>query len=289
SSRNNVTLSRRDLFNARFQLISEGHGDHPSSDTPAPTSALGFLDAPFDLVPGVYEGGLKTWESNLDLRQALFFGRYREIWHHPYVGCGMDILSMHILHRLFCEESNGATHVHLQDYNASVLELITFPNIILAWYMSPASADYRPSTPEECPPADFTLPGELPITPSLKSALTASLAKQDISLTFSSGSWESLTLRLDVKSGIVMTSETIYRTEALPALIALLRRACTDTKPLCLVATKVLYFGVGGGVSEFFKTLESNAMAERECAGKAESVWERKVGVGRKILRIEWV
>jgi protein-histidine N-methyltransferase len=29
--------------------------------------ALEFLDAPSDLVPGVYEGGLKTWECSLDL------------------------------------------------------------------------------------------------------------------------------------------------------------------------------------------------------------------------------
>lgn len=26
-----------------------------------------------------------------------------------------------------------ATHFHLQDYNRSVLELVTLPNIILAW------------------------------------------------------------------------------------------------------------------------------------------------------------
>jgi len=29
--------------------------------------ALEFLEAPSDLVPGVYEGGLKTWECSLDL------------------------------------------------------------------------------------------------------------------------------------------------------------------------------------------------------------------------------
>jgi hypothetical protein len=25
------------------------------------------------------------------------------------------------------------THIHLQDYNRSVLELVTFPNVLLAW------------------------------------------------------------------------------------------------------------------------------------------------------------
>ena len=73
-----TTLIRRDLFDARFQLISEGTGDAVddnaeetskggSGDLLAAKQALAFLDAPSDLVPGVYEGGLKTWECSLDL------------------------------------------------------------------------------------------------------------------------------------------------------------------------------------------------------------------------------
>ncbi|KAF7357921.1 hypothetical protein MVEN_00838500 [Mycena venus] len=276
SSRKNVTLARRDLFDARFQLISEGRGDEPPAETPAANSALGFLDAPSDLVPGVYEGGLKTWECSLDL-----------------VGCGTGIPSVYLLSCLFSGDSNVNTHVHLQDYNASVLELITFPNIILAWYMSPSSAEYRAVDPDdvECPPADPTVSGELAITPALKSAFTASIAKLGISLAFFSGSWESLTTHLqsgEAKHDIVLTSETIYRAEALPALIQLLHQACADSEPMCLVAAKVLYFGVGGGVSEFVRTLQSNSMVDKGCSGRAESVWERKVGVGRKIMRIDW-
>ena len=34
-------------------------------------SDIDFLDAPSDLVPGVYEGGLKTWECSLDLVDCL--------------------------------------------------------------------------------------------------------------------------------------------------------------------------------------------------------------------------
>ena len=47
-----VTLVRRDLFDVRFQII---HSDGQ------------FADAHSDLIPGVYEGGLKTWECSLDL------------------------------------------------------------------------------------------------------------------------------------------------------------------------------------------------------------------------------
>lgn len=53
-----LILARRDLFDARFQLISDGLDE---------SSKLQFFDAPSDLVPGVYEGGLKTWECCLDL------------------------------------------------------------------------------------------------------------------------------------------------------------------------------------------------------------------------------
>ena len=44
-----------------------------NSDAPLATNkkALDFLDAPSDLVPGVYEGGLKTWECSLDLVEHL--------------------------------------------------------------------------------------------------------------------------------------------------------------------------------------------------------------------------
>ncbi|KAJ7019226.1 hypothetical protein C8F04DRAFT_1148520 [Mycena alexandri] len=295
SDQKNVTLARRDLFDARFQLISDGRDDDPSSETTAPTSALEFLDAPSDLVPGVYEGGLKTWECSLDLvgyldsfkdSTSLSLSNKRIL----EVGCGTAIPSIYLLYSLFCNETKANTNLHFQDYNVSVLELITLPNIILAWYMSPSSAEYRAaaSDPAEYPPADPTIAGELPITPSLKSAFTASLAKLGISLIFSSGSWESLTTHLDVKYDIVLTSETIYRTEALPPLIQLLRRACADSNPLCLVAAKVLYFGVGGGVSEFIEALKSKAMVDKGCSGRVEPVWERKVGVGRKIMRIEW-
>ena len=62
-----LTFARRDLFDARFQLISEGTGDQGGPEQAEIRSALQFLENPSDLVPFVYEGGLKTWECSLDL------------------------------------------------------------------------------------------------------------------------------------------------------------------------------------------------------------------------------
>lgn len=59
----NILLPRRDLFDVRFQLISSEE-EEPVSGAPG---ELAFVDAPSDLVPGVYEGGLKTWECSIDL------------------------------------------------------------------------------------------------------------------------------------------------------------------------------------------------------------------------------
>lgn len=54
-------IARRDLFDARFQLISGSEE----------TSLLQYFDTPADVVPGKYEGGLKTWECSVDLVEYL--------------------------------------------------------------------------------------------------------------------------------------------------------------------------------------------------------------------------
>ncbi len=105
-----VTLSRRDLFDARFQLIAEGL---PSDEAPGTEVinasngeaeeekrnseeitehrhivALKFIDAPSDLVPRVYEGGLKTWECSIDLVE------YLDSTQPPDVFRGKDIVEV---------------------------------------------------------------------------------------------------------------------------------------------------------------------------------------------------
>jgi len=89
---------------------------------------------------------------------------------------------------------------------------------------------------------------------------------------------------------VSLTSETIYCLDSLPLLVKLMRSTCSPSRTLyspeegdylCLVAAKVLYFGVNGGVPDF-----ENAV--RKVGGRLETVLERKVGVGRKVLRVLW-
>ena len=166
---------------------------------------------------------------------------------------------------------------------------------------------------EIAPTLDITAPGELPITPELKSAFLSSLVALNISIRFFSGSWNTFNPAATIGSdcyNVILTSETIYQMDSLESLVDLLQAACIGEKKeslndlissltvseksakddnfgascpyQCLVAAKVLYFGVGGGVLEFLKRIERRK-------GRTVTVQERKVGVGRKVIRVEWV
>ncbi|KAH9887292.1 hypothetical protein C8Q73DRAFT_259495 [Cubamyces lactineus] len=340
-SKRTVVLARRDLFDARFQLIASDE-DVKTTDG---RSDLDFLDAPSDLVPGVYEGGLKTWECSLDLVDCLDSIYGTEIARHLKgkrvleLGCGTSIPSLYLLRSIFAAEpsENAGIEIHLQDYNELVLRLVTLPNVILSWYMSPASAHFRSSVSSQTdvsmgdtdaeadplPTADATEPGEMPITRALLDAFLASLQKYGVQLKFFSGSWATFDVqRAGGPYQLVLTSETIYRTDSLPSLVDLLQRA-TEKPPkdtsqdpasltestaqlsltdeaalqnlskepsLCLVAAKVVYFGVGGGVNEFIQAVESppSSGTGGKPKGFVRTVWERIYGVKRAVMQVIW-
>jgi len=147
---------------------------------------------------------------------------------------------------------------------------------------------------------------DLEISPELMDAFCASLRSLNITLRFFTGSWKSL---LENKTSvlhtmarpydIVLTSETIYRQASLGSLIGVLSSAAATTSPPFatsankdkvvdgeregqwgLVAAKVVYFGVGGGVNEFLHAIKDR--------GEVETVWDQKGGVGRVVMRVHW-
>ena len=188
---------------------------------------------------------------------------------------------------------------------------------------SPLAETYRmqhPPTDEDddasgTKPFDQTSPGDLQIIPELIRAFRSSLERERISIQFVTGSWQSLSTTrghlCTFPFDITLTSETIYQISSLPSLIDLLR-LCSSSQArdeidlasraqelsikepkrrkqeeivsrdcLCLVAAKVLYFGVGGGVMEFERTVG-------EAGGTVSTVLERKTGIGRRVMRVEW-
>jgi protein-histidine N-methyltransferase len=157
-----------------------------------------------------------------------------------------------------------------------------------------------PHLDPDSPPRDPAEPGDVELTPALRSAFAASLASRGITLRFFSGGWRSFASTLAGPYALVLSSETIYEVAALPALVPLLRAgapkhdgALEDAvagldisgggggRGTCLVAAKVLYFGVGGGVPDFVRVVEG-------AGGRVDTVWERSEGVGRRIMRVSW-
>lgn len=171
------------------------------------------------------------------------------------MGCGTAIPSLILFHYAVTEEL--PLFFTLTDYNATVLRLVTLPNLLLTWAFTlpPTSALFTSSEPN---PLLAASEGDLPITPELKTAFTTHLQSQGLQLNFISGSWTPpdpyLTLipSSPQMNTLVLASETIYSPTALSsftsALIGLLSRVRLGK---AMAAAKRVYFGVGGSVDAF--------------------------------------
>ncbi|GAA5996323.1 protein-histidine N-methyltransferase [Rhodotorula paludigena] len=307
-----ATLLRRDLFDARFQVLNQ---DEDLSTDEAASSGKGkqkeevFVDEQSDLVKGVYEGGLKTWECSLDLVDCLDQRGYavdtdlttervrgRGVLE---VGCGTAVPSCALFARLLNEirrsptEPGSAppskTRIHLQDYNKQVLSLITLPNLLLTYAQHLATPTSAPDADEE-PASSDPLPGELEVTPEFLESFETLLRDENIELRFFEGDWSGMDATVRGSDGpydLVLTSETVYSIPSLEPLLDLLEAATARPDGLCLVACKRIYFGVGGGELEFRRRVE-------ERGGEVETVWGagqgkgKSVGVGRTVMRAQW-
>ncbi|GAA6023690.1 hypothetical protein JCM10207_008750 [Rhodosporidiobolus poonsookiae] len=316
-----ATFLRRDLFDARFQVLNQDD-DEVEVAPPAAADVKGkqkehFIDEQTDLIKGVYEGGLKTWECSLDLVDCLDERRFagEEELNSPRVrgksvlevGCGTAVPSCAVFARLLNEIRKAPTatdaarpkktRLHLQDYNKQVLTLITLPNLLLTYAQHLASPSSAPDADEDPEPASHDA-GELDVTPEFLEAFEALLERENVELRFFEGDWSGMDQAVrgegEGEGGydLVLTSETVYSVPSLEPLLNLLESACdragaTDDDALCLVACKRIYFGVGGGELEFRRRVE-------ERGGEVEAVWGegegkgKNSGVGRTVMSVKW-
>lgn len=194
----------------------------------------------------------------------------------------------------------------LADYNSYVLHLSTIPNLLLTHTLH---ATHSQSVPFVAPNSTNS---DLEIDSSLLTRFSSDLSSRNIHISAISGPWSptfvelvnSQTLSSHATSTyraahstaaqasapltLILASETIYSPSSLgtftTTLFALLDAAkahdgCGQSPPRALVAAKKFYFGVGGGVEEFFT-------AVRARGGTANVVWESEGGVGRVILEV---
>lgn len=183
--------------------------------------------------------------------------------------------------------------------------------------MSPAADTFRETAipceddEDDFPPPDSSQPGDLAITPELISAFVGALLRYGVDICLFSGSWENFDYTGE-KYDVVLTSETIYRLESLPPLLDIMWRGCTEGSKtleersrelniasdqgasgksgyLCLVAAKLVYFGVGGGVTEFVDAVEAPQRSGcNRRPGKIGTVWKNTEGVQRIIMKVHW-
>jgi len=147
----------------------------------------------------------------------------------------------------------------LQDYN-DIFALVTVPNLFLTWNVSEHGASSS----------------EFDVTVELKDQFLETLHSLGIEFQFVVGAWgnslivntlhpkHQLMEKHLSKYDLVLSSEGIYSLSSLPQFTNVL---ATCSRGSALVAAKKLYFGVGGGITEFLEELEKH-----EKTGKI--VWE---------------
>ncbi|XP_017934475.2 histidine protein methyltransferase 1 homolog [Manacus vitellinus] len=192
-----------------------------------------------DLIPGVYEGGLKIWECTFDLMD--YFSEAEIQFTNKTVldlGCGAGLLGIVAL-------KGKAERVHFQDYNSTVIEEITLPNVVANCVNEGISGKDRKTSK---PPAKR--PKKAEGSPDVLTKCR-----------FFSGEWSEVTQLLlssnkpFSKYDIILTSETIYNPDYYSALHDALAQLL-DKNGHVYLASKVHYFGVGGGIYLFQKFIE---------------------------------
>jgi len=183
------------------------------------------------------------------------------------LGCGSGIPSLLLFQ--YAMRNGLGLYFTLTDYNASVLRLVTVPNLLLTWISTLDSTLF----PETGNPLlkEGEEHGELSITPSLLSSFTSALSSTCTTLTLLSGSWTPIPTLLSLipsspdLNTFILGSETIYSPASLAAfteaITSLMKRVKTGKT---VVAAKRVYFGVGGSVDGF----------REECARRGCVAWE---------------
>ncbi|KAK4688781.1 hypothetical protein P7C73_g1313, partial [Tremellales sp. Uapishka_1] len=196
------------------------------------------------------------------------------------------------------------------------LILATLPFLPPSAFVAPTTTtgEVEEEEREESLVPELDQPGNIAMTPTLIAAFKTLLDEKNIELRFTYGDWSGLSRDIE-KYDLVLTAETIYAESSVTPLLDVLRNAYELRSPdvengtekgleesigdlrvqdewsrtplqegketVVLVAAKVLYFGVGGGIQSFLAKVE-------ESGGWSSTVKEWTKGVGRRILRIGW-
>ncbi|KAG0031022.1 Histidine protein methyltransferase 1 [Podila clonocystis] len=319
-----VTLYKRNLEDVKFQMAQEddeleveeiaNKSNEPTGTTK--TSGPGGVEmlalaGKSDLVKGIYEGGLKTWECALDL--VAYLAENKEPYDGKKVlelGCGSALPGIYLL------TQSSSVKVDFQDYNDQVLKLVTLPNVLLNTHIRPDQqptegdedendSEKKPAKDDdlrkesegeddeddeddndedeisEADPADGDFKGvELDI-PDSEEERKALLQKVGLQSRFFMGDWAGLVDLLDFKSSddkydLILTSETIYAEESHMKLYTTIKNSLKKGGK-ALVAAKSFYFGVGGDVLSFQRLIEKDGVFDVKVVFSAQAFVRREI------------
>ncbi|XP_024152706.2 histidine protein methyltransferase 1 homolog [Oryzias melastigma] len=225
-----------------------------------------------DLISGVYEGGLKVWECTYDLLEQI--ENNGETFRDKAVldlGCGAGLLGILALKR-------GARQVHFQDYNSTVIEQLTVPNVILNCQEDEEGEKNDIQGRDGCEKEVEEI-GNPPPKKRATDMPQHTLLRRCF---FFSGNWRTflplvLTKEPQPKFDIIFTSETIYNTAYYPALHEALQKLLASNG-LVYLATKSHYFGVGGGLHLF------ETFVKEKGVFSLDHLWDGEEGLQRHVV-----
>ncbi|XP_068423525.1 histidine protein methyltransferase 1 homolog [Clinocottus analis] len=239
-----------------------------------------------DLISGVYEGGLKVWECTYDLLELI--EKDGETFAGKAVldlGCGAGLLGILALQR-------GARQIHFQDYNSTVIEQLTVPNVILNCQENDevdseddkegcgkGKVQEEDGCKKKQEEKQEVIDGN---PPAKKRAADLSQHQLLAKCRFFSGDWSTFLALVkkeepQPKYDIIFTSETIYNTAYYPVLHETLHKLLAPDG-LVYLATKTHYFGVGGGLHLFETFVEQGGVFT------LDHLWDGEEGLQRHVV-----
>ncbi|KAL6930050.1 hypothetical protein ACO0SA_001457 [Hanseniaspora valbyensis] len=254
-------IIRRELYDIRHQIMSESD---PSSTKEIVN--LDFLDKD-DLLRNVYEGGLTTWECSIDLVKYLDQGFNEKISNNinniVELGCGTSLPSLYLLTQTFKKNLQNVNYM-LCDYNEYVLRLVTLPNILINWYdQMHSQAENIQLLNETQESQDNIVENEFTITTKFIDLFLNYLTTNNVNINFIKGSWSNKLIQIineqmPSNNRLILTSETIYQPDTMPLLAeTMMKLRNNDINNRIILATKDIYFGVGGNLIDFINLLKS--------------------------------
>ncbi|CAK8683793.1 unnamed protein product [Clavelina lepadiformis] len=221
-----------------------------------------------DLVPNVYEGGLKVWECTIDLVKFLQ-GLDLDGKIVCDLGCGIGLPGI-------CAAAKNAKHVVFQDFNDFVITKATGMSVILNSWIN-ENVFKKGSNSEG-------IMDNEEIDVRFKSYIDT-IKKEDISkwnkFAFISGDWSTAASAIREKVDVILMAETIYSISSYEKLHDLINNILAK-EGVAYVAAKSFYFGVGGGVQLW------TDFVKKKNVFRIDSVQIIDAPLKREILKMSW-